>query len=162
MNPPVLSGTRTPVLSGTADPSYREPKPDLTTGKRSRNRAPNFSNQESFGFLLTALGIVGQRHLQPHCLISLSQRRDDGEARQPHKTRLEIQRRDAKRRIELQEVRRPSQSRCSTFTARQTINVAPELRSHVKIAAFECNLTVAHVLHSLLLNNFPRRKRVGR
>jgi hypothetical protein len=112
--------------------------------------------------LLTALGIVGQRHLQPHCLISLSQRRDDGETRQPHKTRLEIQRLGVMRRIELQDVRRQSMRACSTFTTRSPINVAPELRARIRIATLECNLTVAHVRHSLLLNNFPRRKRVGR
>lgn len=54
MNRPVLSGTQTIVLSGTADPSYQEPKAALSMSALSKNRAPNFSNQESFGFLLTA------------------------------------------------------------------------------------------------------------
>lgn len=53
MNRPVLSGTRTPVLSGTANPSYQEPKPPVTLEAHLENRAPNFSNKESFGFLLT-------------------------------------------------------------------------------------------------------------
>jgi hypothetical protein len=64
--------------------------------------------------------------------------------------------------MELQDVRRQSKRRCSTFTARQTIDVASELRSHVKIAAFGGNLTVAHMLHSFLLKNFLRHNRVGR
>lgn len=54
MNPPVLSGTRKPVLSGTADPSYQEPEANLSIGAHTENRAPNFTNRESFGFLLTA------------------------------------------------------------------------------------------------------------
>ena len=53
VNRPVLSGTRTPVRSGTADPYYREPKPDLSSGTACQNRAPNFANIKSFGFLLT-------------------------------------------------------------------------------------------------------------
>ncbi len=44
----VLSGTRTIVPSGTAGSCYQEPKPALTHGRKSRNRAPNLeSNQES-------------------------------------------------------------------------------------------------------------------
>src|SRR5262249_52920100 len=53
VNQPVLSVTRTPVPSGTAVPSYQEPKPHLTCGSASRIRAPNLANRESFGFLLT-------------------------------------------------------------------------------------------------------------
>ena len=54
MNRPVLSGTQTPVLSGTADPSYQEPKRALSIDALTQNRASNFTNKESFGFLLTA------------------------------------------------------------------------------------------------------------
>ena len=54
MNRPVLSGARTPVLSGTADPSYQEPKRALSIDALTQNRASNFTNKESFGFLLTA------------------------------------------------------------------------------------------------------------
>lgn len=54
MNRPVLSGTQTLVLSGTADPSYQEPKRALSIDALTKNRAPNFTNKESFGFLLTA------------------------------------------------------------------------------------------------------------
>ena len=54
MNRPVLSGTRTPVLSGTANPSYQEPKRALSIDAFTQNRALNFTNKESFGVLLTA------------------------------------------------------------------------------------------------------------
>jgi len=53
VNQPVLSGTRTLVLSGTANPAYQEPKPNISLEAASQNRAPNFPNKESFGFLLT-------------------------------------------------------------------------------------------------------------
>ncbi|WP_094463134.1 MULTISPECIES: replication initiator protein A [Alphaproteobacteria] len=44
----VLSGTRTIVLSGTRGTCYQEPKPALTHGSHSRNRALNLeSNKES-------------------------------------------------------------------------------------------------------------------
>ncbi|MGN7709691.1 replication initiator protein A [Agrobacterium radiobacter] len=44
----VLSGTRPIVLSGTRGSCYREPKPDVTSGNKTRNRALNLeSNQES-------------------------------------------------------------------------------------------------------------------
>jgi plasmid replication initiation protein len=44
----VLSGTRTIVPSGTRGSCYQEPKPGLTHGNKSRNRALNLeSNQES-------------------------------------------------------------------------------------------------------------------
>ncbi len=44
----VLSGTRTIVLSGTQGSCYQEPKPALTHGSHSRNRALNLeSNKES-------------------------------------------------------------------------------------------------------------------
>ena len=54
VNRPVLSRTQTPVLSGTANPSYQEPQSVLTPEALTQNRAPNFTNKESFGFLLTA------------------------------------------------------------------------------------------------------------
>lgn len=54
MNRPVLSGTQTLVLSGTADPSYQEPKRALSIDALAQNRASNFTNKESFRFLLTA------------------------------------------------------------------------------------------------------------
>jgi hypothetical protein len=54
VNRPVLSGTQTLVLSGTADLSYQEPKRTLSIDALTQNRDSNFANKESFGFLLTA------------------------------------------------------------------------------------------------------------
>lgn len=42
------------------------------------------------------------------------------------------------------------------FTARLTIDVTPDLRARIKIAAFERGVTVAYMLRSLLLKAFPR------
>jgi hypothetical protein len=51
---PVLSGTPTPVLSGTLFPTYRERSHGLTIGAgRSNSASSNLANTESFGLLLT-------------------------------------------------------------------------------------------------------------
>jgi hypothetical protein len=44
------------------------------------------------------------------------------------------------------------------FTARLTIDVTPDLRARIKIAAFERGVTVAYMLRLLLLKSFPRTK----
>jgi hypothetical protein len=44
------------------------------------------------------------------------------------------------------------------FAARLTIDVAPDLRSRIKIAAFERGITVACMLRLLLLEAFSRTK----
>ncbi len=41
------------------------------------------------------------------------------------------------------------------FTARLTIDVTPELRGHIKIAAFRRGQTVADMLRDLLAREFP-------
>lgn len=41
------------------------------------------------------------------------------------------------------------------FTARLTIDVTPELRGRIKIAAFTRGVTVADMLRELLANAFP-------
>jgi hypothetical protein len=46
----------------------------------------------------------------------------------------------------------------SVFTARLTIDVTPDLRARIKIAAFERGVTVAYMLRLLLLKAFPRTK----
>lgn len=43
----------------------------------------------------------------------------------------------------------------SNFTARLTIDVTPELRGRIKIAAFRKGQTVADMLRSLLAETFP-------
>ena len=53
MNQLVLSGTRTLVLSGTGSSCYQGPKSVKTDGSSIAWVALNFTNKESFGFLLT-------------------------------------------------------------------------------------------------------------
>ncbi len=43
----------------------------------------------------------------------------------------------------------------ATFTARLTIDITPELRGRIKIAAFQHGLTVADMLRDLLAREFP-------
>jgi hypothetical protein len=49
-------------------------------------------------------------------------------------------------------------SKRNAFTARLTIDVTPDLRARIKIAAFERGVTVAYMLRVLLLKAFPRTK----
>lgn len=51
-----------------------------------------------------------------------------------------------------------ARSKHSSFTARLTIDVSPDLRARIKIAAFERGVTVAYMLRVLLLEPFPRTK----
>lgn len=50
-------------------------------------------------------------------------------------------------------VRRPDDT--SAFTARLTIDVTPELRGRIKVAAFRRGVTVADMLRDLLAREFP-------
>ncbi|MBS7701424.1 MULTISPECIES: hypothetical protein [unclassified Chelatococcus] len=43
----------------------------------------------------------------------------------------------------------------SAFTARLTIDITPELRGHIKVAAFRRGVTVADMLRDLLTREFP-------
>ena len=45
--------------------------------------------------------------------------------------------------------------RAETFTARLTIDVTPQLRGRIKVAAFRQGLTVADALRDLLERAFP-------
>jgi hypothetical protein len=47
----------------------------------------------------------------------------------------------------------------SIFTARLTIDVTPELRGQIKIAAFQRGITVADMLRELLAREFPKSER---
>lgn len=49
----------------------------------------------------------------------------------------------------------PPRGAADTFSARLTIDVTPELRGRIKIAAFRRGETVADVLRALLLREFP-------
>lgn len=43
----------------------------------------------------------------------------------------------------------------ASYTARLTIDVTPELRGRIKIAAFQRGVTVAEMLRELLARDFP-------
>jgi hypothetical protein len=45
------------------------------------------------------------------------------------------------------------------FTARLTIDVTPDLRARIKVAAFRCGITVAEMLRDLLSREFPPNPR---
>ena len=53
MNQLVLSGTATFVPSGTGSSCYRGPESVLSACYHARSSRRNFTNQKSFGFLLT-------------------------------------------------------------------------------------------------------------
>jgi hypothetical protein len=51
---------------------------------------------------------------------------------------------------------RPSNgAKADLFTARLTIDVTPELRGRIKVAAFQRGVTVADMLRDLLSREFP-------
>ena len=50
---------------------------------------------------------------------------------------------------------RPRESDTANFTARLTIDVTPDLRGRIKIAAFGRGVTVADMLRDLLAREFP-------
>jgi hypothetical protein len=60
--------------------------------------------------------------------------------------------------IKSRRTRLQPRSKRSPFTARLTIDVTPDLRARIKIAAFERGVTVAYMLRLLLLKAFPRTK----
>ena len=49
----------------------------------------------------------------------------------------------------------PRDGKPSGFTARLTIDITPELRGRIKIAAFQRGVTVADMLRDLLAHEFP-------
>lgn len=49
----------------------------------------------------------------------------------------------------------PRDGKRSGFTARLTIDITPELRGRIKIAAFQRGVTVADLLRDLLAREFP-------
>ncbi len=49
----------------------------------------------------------------------------------------------------------PRTAEASAYTARLTIDVTPELRGRIKIAAFGRGVTVADMLRELLAREFP-------
>ncbi|WP_022698279.1 hypothetical protein [Euryhalocaulis caribicus] len=49
----------------------------------------------------------------------------------------------------------PRDGKPSGFTARLTVDITPELRGRIKIAAFQSGVTVADMLRDLLAREFP-------
>ena len=49
----------------------------------------------------------------------------------------------------------PRDGEAAGFTARLTIDVTPDLRGRIKIAAFKSGITVANMLRDLLAREFP-------
>jgi hypothetical protein len=58
-------------------------------------------------------------------------------------------------------VRAPDRPAQKLFTARLTIDVTPELRGRIKIAAFRQGATVADLLRDLLARHFPASDETG-
>lgn len=79
--------------------------------------------------------------------------------RRPRKSKLKFWPLDAKRSVKSRPVRHQRRRRRNAFTARLTIDVTPDLRARIKIAAFERGVTVAYMLRLLLLKAFPRTAR---
>ncbi|MBB4630739.1 hypothetical protein [Sphingosinicella soli] len=50
---------------------------------------------------------------------------------------------------------RPARNGDAAFTARLTIDVTPDMRGQIKIAAFQRGLTVADMLRELFAREFP-------
>jgi len=46
----------------------------------------------------------------------------------------------------------------SVYTARLTLDITPELRARIKVAAFQEGVTVAQMLRDLLEAHFPERE----
>ena len=51
--------------------------------------------------------------------------------------------------------RRPAPKEADAYTARLTVDITPELRGRIKIAAFRRGLTAADTLRALLDREFP-------
>ena len=49
----------------------------------------------------------------------------------------------------------PPLSKAERYAARMTIDVTPELRGRIKVAAFQQDVTVAEMLRGLLEREFP-------
>ncbi len=62
---------------------------------------------------------------------------------------------DAERWVKAPESRSARGGDAANFTARLTIDVTPDLRGQIKIAAFQRGVTVADMLRELLAREFP-------
>jgi len=62
---------------------------------------------------------------------------------------------DAEEWIKAAEPQANGKAAASAFTARLTIDITPELRGRIKVAAFRRGVTVADMLRELLAREFP-------
>jgi hypothetical protein len=76
-------------------------------------------------------------------------------ARQPKRT-FASRPGDAESWIRAPDMTLAAPSRTEAFTARLTIDVTPELRGRIKVAAFRRSVTVADMLREMLAREFPR------
>lgn len=62
---------------------------------------------------------------------------------------------DAEGWVKASEARANDKASDSAFTARLTIDITPELRGRIKVAAFRRGVTVADMLRDLFAREFP-------
>lgn len=75
-----------------------------------------------------------------------------------HEIKLKFWPLATKHRRELRKARRQPRRKRNAFFARLTIDVTPDLRASIKIAAFKRGVTAASMLRLLLMKTFPRTK----
>ncbi len=62
---------------------------------------------------------------------------------------------DPERWVKASDASQPRSGEAAAFTARLTIDVTPDMRGQIKIAAFQRGVTVADMLRELLAREFP-------
>ena len=62
---------------------------------------------------------------------------------------------DAERWVKSRDTQSRPRRKRSPFAARLTIDVTPDLRGRIKVAAFQRGVTVADMLREILLKTFP-------
>ena len=72
-----------------------------------------------------------------------------------HRSKFTSRPGDAERWVKLRETRPRPRRKRSPFAARLTIDVTPDLRGRIKVAAFRRGITVADMLRELLAHEFP-------
>jgi hypothetical protein len=65
---------------------------------------------------------------------------------------------DPERWVKAPDPQSPRDGDAAAFTARLTIDVTPDMRGRIKIAAFQRGVTVADMLRELLTREYPEAK----
>ena len=73
----------------------------------------------------------------------------------PHKRAFTARPADPESWVKAPDPRFPRHGDAANFTARLTIDVTPDMRGQIKIAAFQRGVTVADMLRELLAREFP-------